>query len=244
MKYQIGLAHSEIHNLSPVGAAIPGTAPHDECLYVFKHLPAPTGETPSEKLRAEASLADRSRRRPLWREQFGVPDMAESFDNRGPWKVYPNAEIIVPSAEMAYWTDEAEIAKLPDRRKGLAARIGKTLPTWKNVREIESGTEVAPGVMAVAAYGHTPGHTTFQIASGDETAMILADTANVPALFVANPTWRVAFDADGAMAAETRKRLFDMAVADRLIVTGYHFGFPGSGRIERDGAGYAFVPSA
>jgi glyoxylase-like metal-dependent hydrolase (beta-lactamase superfamily II) len=159
-------------------------------------------------------------------------------------QIFPNAEIVVPAAELAYWTDDAEVAKLPERRQGLAKRIQATLPTWKNVRQIADGEEPVSGVTAMAAYGHTAGHTVYRVASGSDAALIVADTANVPALFVANPDWQVQFDADGAMAAETRKRVFDMAVADNLIVTGYHFGFPGAGRIERDGKGFAFVPAA
>lgn len=159
-------------------------------------------------------------------------------------QVYPAADIIVPSAELKYWTDPAEISKLPENRKGLAARIGATIPNWKNVREAGPDEEVLPGISAVAAYGHTPGHTAYTITSGDAQAIILADTANVPALFVANPEWQVAFDADGQMAIETRRKLFDRAIADKAVVSGYHFGFPGAGRIEKDGSGYAFVPAA
>ncbi|MEM9029747.1 MAG: MBL fold metallo-hydrolase [Pseudomonadota bacterium] len=159
-------------------------------------------------------------------------------------QVYPNAEILVPAAEFKYWTDPAEVAKMPKGRQGLAKRVAATLPNWKNVRRIEPGVEVVPGITSVAAYGHTPGHTVFSIASGSSQAMVLADTANVPALFVSNPEWQVAFDADGPMAIETRRKLFDRAIAEKAIVAGYHFGFPGAGRIEKDGKGFAFVPAA
>lgn len=159
-------------------------------------------------------------------------------------QTFPNAEIVLPAKELAYWTDPAEVAKLPDRRKGLAGRIQATLAQWKNIRQINDGDEPVAGVTAMAAYGHTAGHTVYRVASGGDTALVVADTANVPALFVANPDWQVQFDADGPMAAATRKRIFDMAVADGMVVTGYHFGFPGSGKISKDGSGYAFVPSA
>ena len=50
------------------------------------------------------------------------------------------------------------------------------------------------------------------------------------------------YDQDGPMAVETRRRLLDRAVADRLRVCGAHFPFPGSGVFSKDGAAYAFVP--
>jgi glyoxylase-like metal-dependent hydrolase (beta-lactamase superfamily II) len=159
-------------------------------------------------------------------------------------QIYPNAEIVVPAAEYAWWTDEANTNKLPKNRQGLVKRIQSTFPNWKNVRRIEGGQEVVSGVKAVSAHGHTPGHTVFEVSSGAGVARILADTSNVPALFVKNPNWHAAFDMDANEAEATRRKLFDQAIADKATVTGYHFGFPGSGRIEKDGKGYAFVPAA
>ncbi len=158
-------------------------------------------------------------------------------------QVFPNAEIIVPETEYKFWTDPALIDKLPERRKGLAKRIQATFPTWKNIRQIGDDVEVAPGVRSVSAFGHTPGHTVFHVASGDDQLVVAGDIANVPALFVANPTWEAVFDADPKMATEARLKLFDRAIADKAIVAGYHFGFPNAGTIAKDGKGYVFQPA-
>ena len=72
--------------------------------------------------------------------------------------------------------------------------------------------------------------------------MVLSDTANVTSLFVRNPGWHIMFDADPSAAEANRRKLFDRAVADKAIVTGYHFGMPGAGTMQTDGKGYAFVP--
>ena len=72
--------------------------------------------------------------------------------------------------------------------------------------------------------------------------IVLGDVSNIPALFVKNPQWHAAFDSDAAMAEQNRRKIFDRAVADRAVVTGYHFGLPGAGTIKKDGKGYAFVP--
>jgi len=159
-------------------------------------------------------------------------------------QVFPNAEIIVPAAEYAWWTDEGKTSKLPKNRQGLAKRIQATFPKWKNVRKVDAGGEVASGIKAVSAYGHTPGHTVYELGSGADTVMIMADTANVPALFAKHPGWHAVFDMDGDQAGASRRKIFDQAVADKATIAGYHFGFPGSGRMEKDGGGYAFVPSA
>ena len=93
-----------------------------------------------------------------------------------------------------------------------------------------------------ASHGHTAGHTVYLVGSGNDQLVNLADTSNIPALFVRNPGWHAAFDADPVEAEANRRKWFDRAVADRVVVVGYHFGMPGAGRIEKDGAGYAFVP--
>lgn len=157
-------------------------------------------------------------------------------------QIYPNAEIVVPKAELAFWGDAGVFAKLPESAHGLAKRVQSTLSTWKNVTQADGEKDVAPGVRAIPAFGHTPGHTVYQVGSGSTVLLVLADTSNVPALFVRHPEWHVTFDSDPAMAEANRRRLFDRAITDKAIVTGYHFGMPGIGRIEKDGAGYAFVP--
>lgn len=157
-------------------------------------------------------------------------------------QTFPNAEIIVPAAEYKYWTDPALIAKLPEARQGLVKRIQATLPTWKNVKQVESGKDAIPGVRAIETFGHTPGHTSFVMGSGRSQLIVLGDVANIPALFVKNPQWHAAFDSDANLAEQNRRKMFDRVVSDKATVTGYHFGMPGAGSIKKDGKGYAFVP--
>lgn len=159
-------------------------------------------------------------------------------------QVFPDKEILVPEPEFAFWADESRTAELPKYRQGLAQRVQATLPKWSNVTRFQPGKEVVPGVTAIAAHGHTAGHTVFSITSGDDQLLVLADTSNVPALFVRNPGWHAIFDADPEAAEASRRRVFDRAVAEKALITGYHFGMPGAGRIEKDGQGYAFVPLA
>jgi len=54
--------------------------------------------------------------------------------------------------------------------------------------------------------------------------------------------WQPNFDMDGPLAVETRKRLLDQAAADKMLVHGYHFPFPATGRIAKTGTGYELVP--
>ena len=157
--------------------------------------------------------------------------------------VFPSAEVLVPEAEWAFWMDDAKMAAAPDGMKGAFQNVRRVFgPIAGDVKQFKADSEVVPNVTAVAAYGHTPGHTVFAVTSGEGRLMVLSDTTNHPALFVRNPEWQAIFDMDGDMARETRKRLLDMAASERMQVAFYHAPFPATGHIARDGEGFAFVP--
>ena len=101
-----------------------------------------------------------------------------------------------------------------------------------------------PGITAVDARGHSPGHASFVITSGNAKLLYIADASNHPALFARNPEWHLWADMDKAMAVGARKRLLDMAAAERMPIAGYHYPFPAVGYISKEGAGYSFNPAA
>ena len=111
------------------------------------------------------------------------------------------------------------------------------------MRRSQPGKEVAPGITSVPAYGHTPGHTAYIVADGDQSLFVLCDTTNHPALFARHPEWQAIIDQDGPLAVATRRRILDRAVADNMLVQGYHFPFPATGHIAKRGNGYEFVPA-
>lgn len=154
-------------------------------------------------------------------------------------KVFPDAEVVVPAAELAFWNDPS---KVPAPQKALGERVQNSFGRWKGVRQITDGQEVVPGVRALATHGHTPGHTSYIVSSGRRQLLISADVTGLAAVNLANPGWHVVFDMDANAAEATRRKLMDRAIADKMIVTGYHWGMPGAGTIKKDGKGYALVP--
>jgi glyoxylase-like metal-dependent hydrolase (beta-lactamase superfamily II) len=159
---------------------------------------------------------------------------------------FPNAEIKVPSVDWAHWMSDENMAKATDGfQKGSFGFTRKIFGDIKDkVTRFEWSKEVAPGITAVESSGHTPGHTSFVIASGSSSLFLQADVSIVPALFLRHPDWQVMFDSEPEKAVATRRRIYDMASADKLLVAGYHFPFPGIGMIEKAGTGYQFVPAA
>lgn len=169
------------------------------------------------------------------------PDHIHGLKTKAGEIVYPNAEIMVPATEWAFWTNDANRANVGEGRQGLFDLVAGKFDGIE-VSEYAWDQEVATGITAVDARGHTPGHTAFAFVSGADRMLLLADTTNHPALFVANPDWSAVFDQDAEQARASRHRLLDMAASERLIVTGYHFPFPAAGHIARDGKGYRLVP--
>jgi glyoxylase-like metal-dependent hydrolase (beta-lactamase superfamily II) len=156
--------------------------------------------------------------------------------------VYPNAELVVNATEYKWWTEPGRVEKLPEGRKALGTRIQTVFPTWKNFKLVEGEKEVVPGINLVNAPGHTPGHSAFLVSSGNQQLMISNDTAYVPALLAPHPEWQGAYDQDGPLAVESRRKLIDRVIADKMAICGAHFPFPGAGSFAKEGTGYAFTP--
>ena len=115
-------------------------------------------------------------------------------------------------------------------------------PIARDLKQYEFGKQLVPGITSVDARGHSPGHAAFVIASGNANLMHIVDVTNHPVLFARNPEWRLWADMIPDQALATRRKLLDMAAADRLPITAYHFPFPAVGYIARLGNGYDFIP--
>ncbi len=104
--------------------------------------------------------------------------------------------------------------------------------------------EIVPGVQAVAAPGHTPGHHALIMSSNGSQIMHIVDSAISAFVHVANPSLAIQFDADPQQATETRIALLSRAADEQMPVIGYHFPFPGVGYITRtEGENrFRFVP--
>ena len=159
-------------------------------------------------------------------------------------RAFPNAEILVPATEWKYFMDDGEMSRAP---KGRMETVFKNLRRVfdvleRKVTQYESGKEIAPGVTSVATPGHTPGHQSHIIASGNSKVFVQGDVTHVPWLFARNPDWHAFYDQDGKLAEETRRRVYDMLVADKMPVQGFHYPFPALAYIEKAGNGYREVP--
>jgi len=159
--------------------------------------------------------------------------------------VFAKAEIVINGTEHNFWRGDADLSKTAmDSATQTTIRdvAKKNLGLLKDrLRIVKPGDTLAPGITAIDAPGHTPGHLALMIDSGKETLLHIADAGHFFATVLAHPEWKVAFDTDADVAVTTRRNLFEMAASDGMRVMAYHFPWPGIGHIDRRGDAYHWV---
>lgn len=162
--------------------------------------------------------------------------------------VFPNAQHYVHKDELAFWTapnpDLSKSSAAPEMKKNLVAIAAKTFAALRGKLEpFENGERIIEGLEVVAAPGHTPGHSAFVIGSGKQQLFYITDAAHHVAMNMPHPDWHVGFDTDPVEAAKTRRKIFDRAAADRVLVSGAHLPFPAVGHLRQLGNGFEWVPA-
>src|SRR5438105_14780991 len=159
--------------------------------------------------------------------------------------LFPNAELVMHENHLAHWFDDGAMAKVDERSAQLYFLAGREqFAPYKNRTRLFREGEVFPGVTAIPSLGHTPGHTAYLIASGNDQLMIWGDTVHVPEVQTAFPDAGMAFDTDLAAAAAARKRMFDRVSAERVLIPGMHLHLPAFSHLARRGGAYELLPEA
>jgi glyoxylase-like metal-dependent hydrolase (beta-lactamase superfamily II) len=173
-------------------------------------------------------------------------DHINGLRNKAGNYTFAKAKVMVPEAEFAFWMDDARMAAAPTGMKGAFDNVRRTfkeMPASMLVK-FAAGDTVAPGIKSIAAYGHTPGHTLFELTSAGQAFHYVADLTNIPALFARNPDFAVTFDMDAEAARKVRREVLERITTSKALVGGFHFPFPAFGRMSPAGKGYAFEPVA
>lgn len=170
----------------------------------------------------------------------GHPDHIGACSKDGA-PVFKNATYHMAPNELEFWTQKpSDEPSFPNFMLSVGnAQLG---PVRDLIRIYADGDEIVPGLTAIAAPGHTIGHHAFMLRDGEAKLLHLMDTAVHYLVGTEEPDWALAVEMDQPLAAETRRRLFRRAADDQLLVAGYHFPFPGIGRIVEQGRSWRFVP--
>jgi len=155
---------------------------------------------------------------------------------------FANADYVTGAAEYDFF---ASADRMGSPAEGVHTLVTSNVtPFAERMRFIAPGESVVPGIEAMDAFGHTPGHMIYHIESAGARLVLTADTANHFVLSLQRPDWEVRFDMDKEAAAATRRRVFGMLAADRVPFIGYHMPFPGLGYVTAADDGFRFEPAS
>jgi glyoxylase-like metal-dependent hydrolase (beta-lactamase superfamily II) len=154
--------------------------------------------------------------------------------------VYPNARYVFGAAEFDFWKRGENVREARKFNRELFMKLA--VPLADKSTFIKPGDEVASGIHAVDAMGHSPGMLAFHVESAGKRLLIWADTCNHYVIAVQRPEWTLDVDDDKEKAAATRKRILDMAATEKLYVAGFHMPFPALGTIDKSSGGHRWVP--
>jgi glyoxylase-like metal-dependent hydrolase (beta-lactamase superfamily II) len=147
---------------------------------------------------------------------------------------FPEAPVFISKPESDYWLDDN--TQNADQQKNVAKAYGDRYKTFT------FGDTLAPGIVAVDASGHTPGHTAFLIGTGDRKLLVAGDFLHAAALQFPNPEECARFDMDRKASVEMRKKLIQMCIDNNWLLAGIHI--PGGiGTVRSNGqGGFEFTP--
>jgi glyoxylase-like metal-dependent hydrolase (beta-lactamase superfamily II) len=158
---------------------------------------------------------------------------------------FPNAVVRAHKLEGEFWLAQPNKDKAPEAMKGFFdGAMGSLNPYVASgkYKPFEGETELVPGVRAVPALGHTPGHTTYVVESKGEKLVVWGDMMHVAAVQFADPSVTIQFDTDSKKAVPERKKAYADAAKNGYFVAIAHVSFPGIGQLRTDGAGYRWLP--
>lgn len=156
---------------------------------------------------------------------------------------FPNAQFVMWKDDWDFWTSDLRELKADEHIKELLIKVAHNnlLPIQDQLDLVDHETEIVPGIRAVAAPGHTPGHMAIAISSENEQLLYISD-AVLHQIHLERPEWYAAVDFAPQQAVTTRRQLLDWATAEKALVLAFHFPFPGLGYITQKSETWLWQP--
>lgn len=145
---------------------------------------------------------------------------------------FPNARYFMWKGEWDFWNSEDALLRFDEHsREILAGYARKNLPPIRDrLHLVDRETEILPGIWALSAPGHTPGHMALAVSSKGEQLLCVSDAVLHP-IHLEHPEWCAVVDLDPGQVEATRHKILTRAATDNALVLAFHFPFPGLGRV-------------
>ena len=156
---------------------------------------------------------------------------------------FPNARFVMWKGEWDFWTSDLSDLKGDEHIKQFLASCAhrNLTPIRNQLYLVDHEMEIVPGIHAITAPGHTPGHMAVAISSMNENLLCVSDAVLHP-IHVEQPDWYALTDLNPQQVATTRYRLFKLATDKKTLIHAYHFSFPGFGQLVRKEEGWQWKP--
>ena len=164
--------------------------------------------------------------------------LLDDFDD----PIFTNATFMMGRSEWDYWWNPKTVDTIGDARVAFAVGARRRMEVIEDTVELfDDGQEILPGIAAFATNGHTPGHMSFEIRNGTESALVLGDAIGNHHVAFRRPEWHSGSDQNAEMAAATRRRLFERIVGEKMKIVGFHLPNGGIGHADATNDGFRFI---
>jgi glyoxylase-like metal-dependent hydrolase (beta-lactamase superfamily II) len=152
--------------------------------------------------------------------------------------MFPNARHYLGKVEWDFWLSPEGEGANPDGAQ-IARNHLVPLRVAGLLELVEEEAEVLPGIHMFPTPGHTPGHMSVEIASGDTRAIAAGDVLLHEWVFE-HVDWYAVPETDPDLVGATRRNLLERAASEGSIVQAFHL--PHVGRVEAAGPAFRFLP--
>ena len=160
--------------------------------------------------------------------------------------LFPKAKILVAQEDGDYWLSQTVADGAPKEVQPFFKMARDSAAPYLSSGQwstFTQGSVLVPGIRAVKANGHTPGHTAFAVESEGQKLLIWGDLVHAHAVQFARPGVSIEFDIDQKQAIATRRSIMKDMASIKSLVAGMHLPFPGLGHVRADSKGrYSWVP--
>jgi glyoxylase-like metal-dependent hydrolase (beta-lactamase superfamily II) len=168
----------------------------------------------------------------------GHPDhLGGSIDAEGR-PTFRNARYVMAQKEWDYWASNPSLAELGLDDNFKAYILDTAKKAFAGVHSqldlIQPDREIVPGVNAIAAYGHTPGHMMIEATSEGQRLLFAVDAVILP-LHLEFPETISVVDHMPAEVVATRMKVLEKAAREKPLVLTSHFPFPSLGHVVTKG---------
>lgn len=158
---------------------------------------------------------------------------------------FPNATVWAARRDADFWLDEKKENTLPEDQRPFFKMARDAVAPYARAGKFKTfndGESIVPGIEIVPSNGHTPGHTSYLLSSGNEKLLLWGDIVHVHSVQLPDPEVTIEVDVDPKAAIASRTRLLAMAASERWLVGAAHLPFPGIGHVRKEAKGYSWVP--